>query len=207
LSIAALPESFSENAELPVPAESLKRFTVEEYHAMIDAGVFAEDENYELLEGLIVHKMGKNPGHWIATDTLRDLLQALGIAGYFIHSQNPVTTKESEPEPDVAIVRGKRREYRGGNPDPRKVPLIVEVADSSLRRDRGLKKRIYARARIATYWIVNLIDRQVEIYTQPSGPTKKPDYKQCQIVGEGGELPVMIDGREVGRIKVKDVLP
>jgi Uma2 family endonuclease len=67
--------------------------------------------------------------------------------------------------------------------------------------------RTYARARIATYWIVNLIDRQVEIYTQPSGPTKKPDYKQCQIVGEGDELPVMIDGRDMGWIKVKDVRP
>jgi Uma2 family endonuclease len=190
-----------------IAPESLKRFTVEQYHAMIEAGVFADDEDYELLEGWLVHKMGKNPDHWIATDFVRETLEALALAGFFVHCQNPVTTADSEPEPDVALVRGKRRDYRGGNPDPRKVPLIVEVADSSLRRDRGLKKRIYARAKIPVYWILNLVDRQVEIFSQPSGPTKKPDYKKRQVIAADGELPVVVDGREVGRLKVKDLLP
>lgn len=207
MSIAPSPALPDTNTALEVPLESLRRFTVDEYHAMIKAGVFAEDENFELLEGWLVHKMTKHPPHWIAIELLRDSLRELGIAGYFVHSQNPVTTKDSEPEPDLALVRGKPRDYRGGNPDPKQAPFIVEVADSSLRLDRTLKKRIYARARVPVYCIVNLVDRQVEIYTQPSGPAKKPDYKNCQTIGSDGELPVMIDGREVGRIAVKDILP
>jgi len=190
-----------------VPLESLKRFTVKQYHALITAGTFVNNESLELLEGLLIYKLPKNPDHWIATDSLRDQLQALGLAGLFVHCQNPVTTRDSEPEPDLSLVRGQRRDYRKGNPDPRKIPLIVEIADTSLGRDRGLKKRIYARANIPVYWIVNLAARQVEVYTEPSGSTKNPDYKKCQIIAADGTLPVVIDGKEVGKLKVMDLLP
>lgn len=192
---------------LPVPTESLKRFTVDEYHTMIRAGVFADDENFELLEGLLVRKMPKKPQHWIAIELIRAALSALNIAGYFVHTQNPVTTTDSEPEPDLALVRGEPRDYRGGNPDPKQAPFIIEVADSSLSQDRNWKKRIYARAVVPNYWIVNLIDRQVEVFSDPSGEAERPDYRTRQIVPADGELPVVVDGREVGRLKVKDLLP
>lgn len=174
---------------------------------MIKAGVFVEDENFELLEGFLVRKMTKKPAHWIVTELLRDALNALGVSGFFVHCQNPVTTSDSEPEPDIALIRGQPRDYLGGNPDPMQAPLIAEVAESSLYQDRKWKKRIYARAGIAVYWIVNLIDRQIEIYTQPSGPAAQPDYATCQIISADDELSVVIDGREVGRIAVKDILP
>jgi Uma2 family endonuclease len=174
---------------------------------MIDAGVFAEDDNFELLEGLIIRTMPKHPAHWIAMELLRRSLDALRISGFFVHLQNPVTTTDSEPEPDLALVRGEPRDYLAGNPDPLHAPLVIEVADSSLARDRRWKKRIYARAGIPVYWIVNLIDRQLEIYTQPSGQAEQPDYAACQIIPADGELPVVIDGRELGRLAVKDVLP
>ena len=207
MSIAAASVAAANLLQPSIPTALLKRFSLEEYHSMIAAGVFAEDKNFELLEGLIVRKITIHPDHWIATGFLRDALQSLGISGCFVHSQEPVTTQDSEPEPHVALIKGNRRDYRAGNPDPNQVILVVEVADSSLAEDRRWKKRIYARAGISVYWIVNVIDRQIEIYTQPSGPNGEPDYKQCQIVGSDGELPVVIDGREVGRIKVKDVLP
>jgi Uma2 family endonuclease len=187
--------------------DALKRFTVDEYHAMIEAGVFAEDENFELLEGLIVRKMTKHPPHWIACGLLRDALIALNIPGFFVHSQDPVTTKDSEPEPDLALIRGNRRDYLKKNPDPKQAPLIIEVSDSALSRDRRWKKRIYARASVPVYWVVNLIDRQVEIYTQPSGPAKQPDYAETQIVPAEGIVPVTIDGKEMGRLAVKEFLP
>jgi Uma2 family endonuclease len=76
-----------------------------------------------------------------------------------------------------------------------------------LFQDRTWKKRIYARASIPLYWIVNLIDRQVEVFTRPTGPAEAPTYDDCQIIPASGVLPVVIDGREVGRLKVKDVLP
>lgn len=197
------------------PWDGLKRFTVDEYHAMIRAGVFAEDENFELLEGLIVHKMTINPPHWIATGSLRDALVQLRLPGFFVHSQEPVTirssdsaqAKDSEPEPDVALVLGTRRDYVKCSPGPERTPLVVEVADSTLAQDRTWKKRIYARAGVPAYWIVNLVDRQIEIYTQPSGPGERPDFGECQIVSESGEVTVVIDGKEVGRLKVSEIMP
>lgn len=192
---------------LPIPADSLKRFTVEEYHSMIRAGVFAEDENFELLEGLLVRKMSKNPAHWIALELIRNALNALGIVGYFVHTQNPVTTSDSEPEPDLALVRGQPRDYLSGNPNPLQAPLIIEVADSSLSQDRNWKKRIYARAAVPVYWIVNLVDRRVEVFSNPSGESDQPDFRSREVVPIDGDLPVVLDGREVGRLKVKDLLP
>lgn len=200
-----VPEASAPPIELPW--DGLKRFTVDEYHAMIKAGVFAEDKNFELLEGLIVRKMTKHPPHWIATGYLRDLLIAMNIPGFFVHCQDPVTTSDSEPEPDLALVRGDRRDYLGGNPIPKHAPIVIEVADSSLSQDRKWKKRIYARAGVPVYWIVNLVDRQIEVYTQPSGPAKQPDFGDCQIVPEGGEVAVVIDGKEVGRLKVSEIMP
>jgi putative restriction endonuclease len=85
--------------------------------------------------------------------------------------------------------------------------LIAEVADSSLRRDRGWKKRLYARARVAVYWIVNLVDRQIEVYTEPTGPVKRPDYRQRADYKPGDKVPVVLDGREVARLAVNDILP
>jgi Uma2 family endonuclease len=183
------------------------RLSVDQYHAMIRFGILTEEDPVELLEGCLVLKMGINPKHWFATGQLRDVLNRLGLLHAFVHSQEPITTDESEPEPDVAIVHGERSDYFDVNPGPKDVNLIAEVSDSTLPYDRSVKKRIYARAGIPVYWIVNLIDRQVEVYTQPSGPANNPDYANCQIVGLDGELPVDIDGREVGRVKVKDVLP
>lgn len=204
MSIASPPNfAFPEG----LAAASLKRFTVAEYHSMIDAGVFAKDENFELLEGLVIHKMTKHPDHCIATGLLIDALAALGLTGFFVQVQDPITTKDSEPEPDLALVCGMRRDYRTGHPNPRQVPLVIEVADSTLAEDRGVKKRIYATARIPIYWIVNLVDHQIEIYTRPSGPTKKPSYKDCEIIPASGTAAVVVDGKEVGRIRVQDVLP
>jgi Uma2 family endonuclease len=151
--------------------------------------------------------MPKNPPHWIAIELLRNVLNALNLGGYFVHTQNPVTTSDSEPEPDVALIRGEPRDYLNGNPDPLQAPLIVEVADSSLSQDRNWKKRIYARAGIPCYWIVNLVNRQIEVFTDPTTETDQPDYRTRQIVAVDGELPVILDGREVGRLKVKDLMP
>lgn len=128
------------------------------------------------------------------------------MPGYYVDSQEPITTGESEPEPDVFVARGRAEEY-AAHPLAEDTLLVVEIADQTLRRDRNWKKLIYARAGIPAYWIVNLVNRQVEVYTQPSGAAAAADYKQTQIVPLDGVLPVMIDGREVGRILVKDILP
>jgi Uma2 family endonuclease len=190
-----------------VPDEPIYRLSVEQYHRMIESGIIDEDDPVELLEGWLVQKMGKNPPHSFSTRQLRRALERVTPAGWYVDSQEPVTGDNSEPEPDARVVRGDPRDYLQRHPGPAETPLVAEVADSSLGRDRGVKKRIYARAGILVYWIVNLVDKQIEVYTDPTGPAEKPEYRQRQDYQPGDEVPVVIDGREVGRLAVSEVLP
>ena len=190
-----------------LPQEPPARITVGQYHAMIDAGVFAEDERVELLEGWLFHKLAKKATHTVSTRAMRKKLEKLVPPNWDVDSQEPITTLDSEPEPDVSIVRAGVRENKKRHPKPKEVGLIVEVSDSTLARDRGMKKRIYARARIAVYWIVNLVDHQIEIYTDPTGPAKRPDYRHSQIYKPGDSVPLILDGIEIAKIDVNDILP
>lgn len=188
-------------------ADSIYRFSLEQYHQMARLGILEESNQVEFLEGILVNKMTKNRAHSLATQKLWILLEKLVPEGFHVESQEPTTTSDSEPEPDVMVVRGKLEDYQDQQPPASQVPLVVEVADSSLPQDRGWKKRIYAKAGIPIYWIVNLIQRQIEVFTQPSGESDTPDYAQCQVFNPAQDLPVILDGKEVGRIAVKDVLP
>ena len=187
--------------------DQLYRLNVKQYHDMIRTGILMDGDPVELLEGLLVKKMAKNPPHCLSCGLTHDALQALLPTGWHLKTQGAVTTKDSEPEPDIAAVRGARRQYAQRHPGPKDVALSVEVSDTSLRRDRTKKKRIYARARVPVYWIINLADRQIEVYTDPTGPTKKPDYRQRQDYGPDDQVPVILDGQEVGRLVVRDLLP
>ncbi len=186
------------DSELPV-----LRLSVAQYHAMRDAGILREDDRVELIEGLIVPKMTKNPPHRISTDSVRRELERALPAGYSVQVQDPITTGDSEPEPDVAVIRGNARDYPDRHPGPSDVVLVVEVSDDSLERDRGPKQRAYARAGIVAYWIVNLRDRVVEALREPRGET----FAMRTAHRAGAEIPLVIDGREVARIHVDALLP
>ena len=124
--------------------------------------------------------------------------------GWYVDSQDAITLATSEPEPDVMVIRGQPRDYLEHHPLARELALVVEVSDSSLRHDQGFKKAIYAAAAIPVYWIINLIDRQVEVYTDPTGPADQPDYRQRQDFSGTEQVPVVIAGREVARIPVRE---
>ncbi len=190
-----------------VPTETVWRLSVERYHEMIQAGILTEDDPVELLEGWLIEKMPKNPPHILATRFTRTALERLAPAGWFVNTQEPVTTADSEPEPDVSLAKGDPRDYSTRHPGPPETALIVEVSAASLRRDRTTKLRIYARARFPVYWIVNLIDNRVEVYTDPTGPADQPTYRQHRDYGPADDLPLVIDGKEIGRIAVRDILP
>ena len=192
---------------ITVPIDVIWRLSVDQYHAMIQAGILTEDDPVELLEGWLVTKMSKNPKHRVVTQLVREAIAQLLPSGWYVDAQEPVTTQDSEPEPDVAVVRGNRRQYFDRHPGPQDIALVVEVADSSLQRDRTLKKRIYAAAGISLYWIVNLLANQIEVYSDPSGPHEQPDYRQQQNYGLEDAVPIIIDGQEVSRLAVKDLLP
>jgi len=124
---------------------------------MIRAGILTPDDPVEMLAGWLVYKMPKNPPHRIATKLALQALEAVVPAGCYVDSQEPITLDDSEPEPDVMVVRGDTRQYRERHPGVDDVVLIVEIADTTIERDRGVKKAVYARAGIPVYWIVNLL--------------------------------------------------
>ena len=183
------------------------RLSVDQYHQMLDAGILTENDPVELLKGWLVQKMGKNPPHSSATLLSRQSLERLLPAGWHVRIQEPITTEDSEPEPDVAVVRGDSRQYVKVHPRPTDVGLLMEVSETTLEYDRGFKKGSYAEALIPIYWILNLLDNVVEVYTDPTGPGENPDYGHCHIYRAGEEIPLVIDGREVGRIAVRNLLP
>jgi Uma2 family endonuclease len=184
----------------------LYRLSVEQYHAMITAGVLREGEKVELLEGLLVEQMTRNPPHDVVLGLVDDELRTRVPAGWALRIQAAITTTDSEPEPDVVVVPGPRRRYLRAHPGPSEIAIIIEVADTSLDEDRTLSQRIYARARLPIYWIVNIPERQIEVYTQPRAG-RNPTYRQRRDYLPGESVPVIIAGKEVGSIPVEDILP
>jgi Uma2 family endonuclease len=191
----------------PVTFADLLKLTVEQYHHMGETGVLTPDDRVELLEGLLASKPMKNPPHRIATAKTRNALAALLPAGWYLDSQEPITLDDSEPEPDLAIVCGKTEDYDTRHPGPTEVALLVEVADTSLARDRDWKKRVYARNNIPVYWIVNLVDRVLETYSAPSGPVLTPDYGTAKFLTPADRADVLIAGTVVGSVAVVNLLP
>lgn len=190
-----------------VPTEPIWPLTVDQYHEMVRTGILREGDPIELLEGWLVTKMVKNPPHCSATVLARKVLESVLPEGWHVRVQEPVTLAASEPEPDVAIVRGEPRDYSERHPGARDVALVVEVADASLERDRTLKQRIYAEAGIPVYWIANVLDRRLEVYADPSGPSEAPGYRTHQDDSSQDRVPLLLGGREVARIPVADLLP
>ncbi|MBL8793754.1 MAG: Uma2 family endonuclease [Planctomycetia bacterium] len=185
----------------------MRRFTVAEYHQLIQLGVLTENDRVELLEGWLVHKMPHNPPHDGTIQVANESLIGRLPAGWKTRIQSSITTADSEPEPDITVVRGDARTYLLRHPGPSDIGTLIEVADSTLHLDRGDKARLYARAGIVIYWIINLVDRQVEVYTDPTGPDAAPRYRQRQDYPETASVPLVLDGQQLTLIPVRDLLP
>jgi Uma2 family endonuclease len=191
----------AEQTTAVVSEPRLWRFTVEQYHRMIESGILTENDPVELLEGWLLEKMPKKLPHIYSTQQARDIFAALLPAGWFVSDQEPITTEDSEPEPDVIVVRGVRKDFANRPVQPIDVGLIIEVSDTTLRYDRTVKLRIYARAHIPVYWILNLPERTLEVYTEPSGD----EYRQRRTYVETDTVPVILDGQEVGQLAVSEL--
>ena len=124
---------------------------------------------------------------------------------WYVDSQEPIMTMDSEPEPDIPVIRGDTCQYADHHSGPEDVALVVEVADLTLKRDQGIKKRLYAAAGIPVYWIVNLIENRCEVYTISSGPTQDPAYRRRMDYGLPDTVPVVIEDIEVGEIGVREL--
>jgi Uma2 family endonuclease len=182
------------------------RIKVPEYHRLIELGILTEDDNLELLDGYLVHKVSRNPPHDAALQKGTRKLLPLLPAGWDLRAQCAVTLAASEPEPDFAVVRGDATTYLTRHPSAADLGMVGEVSDSTLLGDRDDKGRIYAEAGIATYWIINLIDGLVEVYTAPSGPGPQACYAQRVDYRPGDRIPLVLGGITL-QVAVQDLLP
>jgi Uma2 family endonuclease len=179
---------------------------VAEYDRMIGDGILTGDDRVELLDGWIVEKMPHNAPHDSAVYRLQTRLLLLLGPAWVVRGQSAVTLSGSVPEPDVAVAPGPVELYDDARPTPKQLALVAEVSDTTLARDRGRKLAIYAAAKIPVYWIVNLKDRRVEMYTAPRGG-KAPTYRSHTDYAPGQAVPVALGGKAVGSIPVAELLP
>lgn len=186
---------------------SIVRFSVVQYQKMIEAGILTIADKVELLENYVVLKMSRNPPHDSTIQQMLERIFLLRPPGWSFRVQSAIALKDSQPEPDFALVRGSAANYHSRHPAPADIGLVIEVADSSLLLDQRDKTRSYARAGIPTYWIVNLMDNRLEVYTLPSGPTASPAYGALQTLLPGDEVHIVLDGVTVATVPVVDLLP
>jgi Uma2 family endonuclease len=171
--------------------------------------VLREDQRIELLEGVIVQMTPMGPKHCGLTETLLLALQRLLPAGWYVRSERPISISGSEPQPDACLVRGRPRDFLERHPSVAELGLAAEVSDSTLASDRKLKARIYAAAGIPEYWIVNLVDRQVEVYTdpRPAHGEEPPAYAGKKVYSAADRVPVSLLGQPLGDLAAAEFLP
>ncbi len=191
-------------ADIDVP---LRRWTRVEYERLVECGFFQPADRIELIGGQLLVAEPQNSPHATAVGLAEDALRVVFARGWVVRGQAPIALDdESEPEPDVAVVPGTRRDYREGH--PRRPVLALEVAESSLASDRRIKGSLYARAGIADYWIVNLVDHLVEVHRDPvpdSAAAYGWVYRSVEHHGPGAVLsPLALPG---ARVAVADLLP
>jgi Uma2 family endonuclease len=161
-----------------------------------------EGQPIELIDGLLVRKLGKRPPHVVASEALRDELLRILPQGWRLTIEAPVRISDfDEPEPDLALARGTRDQYADRHPGPADIGLLIEVSDTTL--GSGEKQLAFSSARVPIYWIVNLVERQLEVYSDPS-PT---GYRDRLVLTSNEQVCLVIDGKEVGRIAVSSILP
>ncbi len=167
---------------------------------MVAAGVFAPDARLELLEGEIIDMTPQKSRQATAVRLIEDALRSAFGAGFDVRTQLPLSVGEfSEPEPDVAVVKGSPRDYRDAH--PASAVLVVEVSETTLEYDRQRKLPVYARAGIPQYWILDVEGESLEVYREPAGDS----YGRRQVL-RAGEV-VDLPGGIAGAIPVSDLLP
>lgn len=197
----------TEPADITLPPYALRRFSVDEYHKMIDAGWF-DDERVELLEGWIVRQMGHNPPHDVAVRLASKMLdRQLPPEQWHTRVQSAITLPHGEPRPDVAVVAGVERDYVARHPGAPDIAIAIEISDSTLPSDRAIKGPSYARAGIAVYWIINLPERVVEVYTLDPAAQPVDQYPAPKRYAPGDSVPLTVGGVVLNPIPVAELLP
>lgn len=190
----------------PPPAMPQRRFTVDEYHRLIDIGLLTDADRCELINGYIIERPPINPPH--ATVVRKLMVQLLKLVGFdvVLRVQLSITLPDGEPVPDFVLAAGTDDDYTARHPRPIDCHLVVEVSDSSLGFDTGEKLAAYAAAKVSVYWVVNIPGRRVEVYTNPRGG-KAPTYRTRTDYAPGQDVPVVVAGKTLGSLPVSELLP
>lgn len=184
-----------------------RRWTRREYDRLIEVGVFRPDEAVELLGGELIVSEPQGSAHHVAVSLVEEALRAALGTGWVVRNQGPVALdEESEPEPDISVAPGVWRDY--AREHPARPVLVVEVAESSLRLDRQHKGSLYARAGLADYWVLNLVERVLEVYHVPVADPAAPfgwRYASGEVLGPESSIAPLIAPAAV--VRVADLLP
>jgi len=191
------------SAAVPRP----RLWTREEYYKMAEAGVFRPGERVELIGGRIVTMSPQNSPHATTLTLAHEELRTLFGTGYVVRIQLPLDLNpSSQPEPDIAVVRGSIRDYASAHPTT--ALLVVEISESTLTFDQREKGSLYASASVPEYWVMNLLDRRLEVYRDPVAMTGQLDgygYRSCtHYFAADAMVPLAAPH---GTIKVADLLP
>jgi hypothetical protein len=175
---------------------------------MIESGILTDEDRVLLWKGVLLEKMTKARPHTVAVMRLtRALGTVVGAHSAYVEKEEAVRLlhrNDTIPEPDAKMVRGRLEDY-SDIPTTRDVPLIVEVADTSLAFDMGPKQRLHAVESVPEDWVVNVNERWVELFTQPSGPESPTGYQQRATYRAGALVPVRLDGDLVGHVPVDEI--
>ena len=172
----------------------IKRYSFEEFHRLIESGQLEESNQLELIDGILVQKMTKGERHAAYCSRLYRLLVSAVQDKAIVRTQDPIQLPPNhEPEPDFVVAQFKSDEYRSGHPQPEDIYLVIEVADSSLGYDQRVKLELCAKARIPEYWIFNLPENCLEVYSQP------------QDSGLYGQKEIFAVNRSVGIPEISEV--
>lgn len=159
----------------------IRRLTVQDYHQMIEAGILTSDERVELIEGQLYRMAAKGTAHSAAMTRIKRILESQIGNQVLLRFQDPVQlSDDSEPEPDIAIVQLDPVDYEDHHPTPAEIYWLIEVSDRTLKRDKDLKASVYAKAGITEYWILDINNRQMFVFREPSSC----GYAHEQILAE-----------------------
>ena len=186
---------------------NLYRFTLDQYRRMSELEIISSKDHCELINGYVIDEPILNPPH--ASTSTKLLREFFGILddNYSIRSDKPIELEalDSSPCPDLVVAQGSHNRYDYRHPQPKDIFLVIEVSDTSLRKDQTTMLELYALDKIPIYWIVNLPEKKVEVYSQPRAG-KKPTYKKREEFVPGQSIPIVLNGNSVGELAVSDFL-
>ena len=170
------------------------RFTVDQYEKLIDVGILKPDSRVELIRGVVLDQPAISEQHAACVSIISRLLCKHTEDSLIVSIHNPIVLTDSEPEPDLALLRFKPDSYTSGKPRAQDVLLVIEVSDSTLEIDREIKAPLYAEANIPEYWIINLVNRCLEVYRQPTAQ----GYESSKTLTSGEHIEIAgFPGRSV----------